>query len=112
MSKDAIDLRVILDVEQIEGNMFRGHSPSSSSQRVFGGQLVGQAMMAASRRVKHRLANSLQGNFIQGGNPRALAYASDWSLLDTVMARYGRTLYDARMMAASLNHSIWLIDRF
>ena len=32
----------------------------------------------------------------------ALAYASDFSLLDAAMARYGRTLFDKRMMAALL----------
>ena len=37
----------------------------------------------------------------------ALAYASDFALLDTVMARYGRTLFDKRMMPASLDHAMW-----
>ena len=37
----------------------------------------------------------------------ALAYASDFSLLDAVMARYGRTLFDKRMMPASLDHAMW-----
>ena len=37
----------------------------------------------------------------------ALAYASDFSLLDAVMARYGRTWFDERMMPASLDHAMW-----
>jgi acyl-CoA thioesterase II len=37
----------------------------------------------------------------------ALAYASDFSLLDAIMARYGRTLFDKRMMPASLDHAMW-----
>ena len=37
----------------------------------------------------------------------ALAYASDFSLLDAAMARYGRTLFDKRMMPASLDHAMW-----
>ena len=37
----------------------------------------------------------------------ALAYASDFSLLDAVMARYGRTLFDKQMMPASLDHAMW-----
>jgi acyl-CoA thioesterase-2 len=37
----------------------------------------------------------------------ALAYASDFSLLDAAMARYGRTLFDQRMMPASLDHAMW-----
>jgi acyl-CoA thioesterase-2 len=37
----------------------------------------------------------------------ALAYASDFSLLDAAMARYGRTLFDKRIMPASLDHAMW-----
>jgi acyl-CoA thioesterase II len=37
----------------------------------------------------------------------ALAYASDFSLLDAAMARYGRTLFDRRLMPASLDHAMW-----
>ncbi|MGY4447332.1 acyl-CoA thioesterase II [Bradyrhizobium sp. i1.3.1] len=37
----------------------------------------------------------------------ALAYASDLSLLDVVMARYGGTLFDGRMISASLDHAMW-----
>jgi acyl-CoA thioesterase-2 len=37
----------------------------------------------------------------------ALAYASDFSLLDSIMARYGRTLFDGQAMAASLDHAMW-----
>ena len=40
-------------------------------------------------------------------NQCVLAYASDFSLLDAVMARYGRTLFDRRMMPASLDHAMW-----
>jgi acyl-CoA thioesterase-2 len=37
----------------------------------------------------------------------ALAYASDFSLLDAAMARYGRTLFEKGMMPASLDHAMW-----
>ena len=47
MSKSLIDLLAILDIEQIEVNLFRGTSPQTSWQRVFGGQVIGQAMVAA-----------------------------------------------------------------
>jgi acyl-CoA thioesterase-2 len=42
----------------------------------------------------------------------ALAYASDFSLLDSVMSRYGRTLFDGRVMAASLDHAMWFHRSF
>ena len=49
MSKSLIDLISILDLEPIEENLFRGSSPKTSWQRVFGGQVIGQAMVAACR---------------------------------------------------------------
>ena len=234
MSKGLIDLISILDLEPIEVNMFRGNSPKTSWQRVFGGQVIGQAMVAACRTVEGRLPHSLHCYFILPGDPQipiiyeverlrdgksystrrvtaiqhgnaifsimvsfhaeeegafdhqdkmpdvpppekltaeevakqpmfrempefirryyesdrpielrpvelgryfgekiddgrinvwirtaaklpddpalhmcALAYASDFSLLDAVMARYGRTLFDKQMMPASLDHAMW-----
>ncbi|MGY4319341.1 acyl-CoA thioesterase II [Bradyrhizobium sp. JR3.5] len=234
MSKSLLDLLAIFDLEPIEVNLFRGNSPNPSLQRVFGGQVIGQAMVAASRTVDGRLPHSLHGYFIQTGDPRvpiiyqverlrdgksystrsvtaiqhgnaifsimisfhaeeqgafdhqdkmpnvpspekltaeelskrpmfpevperirryyepdrpvelrpveigryvgekvddgrihvwiktaeklpndpalhmcALAYASDLTLLDATMARYGRTLFDGRMISASLDHAMW-----
>ena len=234
MSNGLIDLISILDLEPIEVNMFRGRSPMTSWQRVFGGQVIGQAMVAACRTVEGRMPHSLHCYFILPGDPQipiiyeverlrdgksystrrvtaiqhgnaifsimvsfhveeegsfdhqdkmpdvpppekltaeevakqpifkempdfikryyesdrpielrpvelsryfgqkiedgrihvwirtaaklpddpalhmcALAYASDFSLLDAVMARYGRTLFDKRMMPASLDHAMW-----
>ncbi|KQT05880.1 MULTISPECIES: acyl-CoA thioesterase II [Bradyrhizobium] len=234
MSKSLIDLIAILELEQLEVNLFRGNSPKTSWQRVFGGQVIGQAMVAACRTVEGRLPHSLHCYFILPGDPQipiiyqverlrdgksystrrvtaiqhgnaifsimvsfhteeesafdhqdtmpdvpppekltaeevakqpmfkempefirryyesdrpielrpvelgryfgqkiddgrihvwiktaatlpddpalhmcALAYASDFSLLDAIMARYGRTLFDKRMMPASLDHAMW-----
>ncbi len=56
MSKSLIDLLSILDIEQLEVNMFRGVSPKTRWQRVFGGQVIGQAMVAACRTVEGRPA--------------------------------------------------------
>ena len=52
MSKSLIDLLSILDIEPIEVNLFRGVSPKTSWQRVFGGQVAGQALVAATRTVE------------------------------------------------------------
>src|SRR6476661_803821 len=59
MSKSLIDLISILDLEPLEVNLFRGSSPKTSWQRVFGGQVIGQAMVAACRTVEGRLPHSL-----------------------------------------------------
>ncbi|MCK1348689.1 MULTISPECIES: acyl-CoA thioesterase II [unclassified Bradyrhizobium] len=234
MSKTSIDLSAIFDLEPIEVNLFRGKHSNTRSQRVFGGQVIGQAMVAACRTVENRLPHSLHCYFIQAGDPQvpiiyqvqrlrdgksystrsvtaiqegkpissimvsfhageqgafdhqnnmpdvpppegltaeelskrpmfpdmpefirryydfdrpielrpveigryvgqkiddgrfhiwikaaaklrddpalhmcALAYASDLSLLDAVMVRYGRTLFDGHMISASLDHAIW-----
>ena len=223
-----------LDLEQLELNLFRGRSPQAGWQRVFGGQVIGQAMVAACRTVEVRLPHSLHCYFILPGDPQipiiyeverlrdgksystrrvtaiqhgsaifsimvsfhveedsafdhqdampdvpppekltaeevakqpmfrempefirryyesdrpielrpvelgryfgqkiddgrinvwirtasklpddpalhmcALAYASDFSLLDAAMARYGRTLFDKSLMSASLDHAMW-----
>ena len=45
------DLIKLLDLEVIEVNIFRGVSPDENRQRVFGGQVAGQALIAASRTV-------------------------------------------------------------
>lgn len=229
MFDSLVDLLAMLEIEPIGVNVFRGMSPKTW-QRVFGGQVIGQAVVAACRTVQDRLPHSLHGYFIlpgdaqvpiiykveqlrdgksysmrrvtaiQGGNvifsivvsfhaeeqgtfdhqdempdvpppeklsveklskrsmfpetPEfirrhyglelrpveidsyigqkiddgrvhiwirtaaelpdrpalhmcALAYASDFSLLDAVMARHGRTLFCKRMMRTSLDHAMW-----
>jgi acyl-CoA thioesterase-2 len=65
------DLLAILDLEQLEVNLFRGRSPQSRWQRVFGGQVIGQALVAASRTVEpERQPHSLHAYFLLGGDPK------------------------------------------
>ncbi|NWH09661.1 MAG: acyl-CoA thioesterase II [Alphaproteobacteria bacterium] len=72
MSQSPLDeLLSLLDLEPIEVNIFRGVSPEDRSQRVFGGQVLGQALVAASRTVEDRLAHSLHAYFILPGDPKA-----------------------------------------
>lgn len=59
----------ILDLEQLEHNLFRGNSPQSGWQRVFGGQVIGQALVAAERTVEDRVAHSLHAYFMRPGDP-------------------------------------------
>ena len=60
----------LLDLEQIEVNLFRGTSPKEGWQRVFGGQVIGQAMVAAGRTVEGRPAHSLHAYFLRPGDPK------------------------------------------
>jgi acyl-CoA thioesterase-2 len=70
MSRAVDDLLAILDLEQLEHNLYRGRSPQVGWQRVFGGQVIGQALVAASRTVDGRHPHSLHAYFLLGGDPR------------------------------------------
>jgi len=70
MSTAVAKLLSILDLEQIECNLFRGRSPQDGWQRVFGGQVIGQALTAAERTVEGRPAHSLHGYFLRPGDPK------------------------------------------
>jgi acyl-CoA thioesterase-2 len=69
----------LLDLEQIEENIFRGQSRSAVVPRVFGGQVAAQALVAAGRTVpEDRLAHSLHAYFLRAGDPGApIVYTVD-----------------------------------
>src|SRR5262245_41539990 len=62
----------LLDLEPIEVNIFRGVSPDEDRQRVFGGQVAGQALVAAARTVDDtdRPVHSLHAYFLRPGDPK------------------------------------------
>src|SRR6266705_1591619 len=152
----------LLDLEQIEANIFRGRSPDERRQRVFGGQVAGQALVAAGRTVPvDRPVRSLHAYFIRPGDPSVpivylvdrvrdgrsfttrrvsavqhgktiftlsasfhhpepgpehddpllhvclMTYASDMTLLDSVLTGHGLTWLDGRTSGASLDHAMW-----
>src|SRR5712691_9891465 len=73
-------LLAILDLEPLEVNLFRGRSPQVTWQRVFGGQVVGQALVAACRTVDvaERPPHSLHAYFLLPGDPKVpLIYEVD-----------------------------------
>ncbi len=59
----------LLDLEAIEVNIFRGRSPDEKRQRVFGGQVAGQALVAAGRTVAQGTVHSLHAYFLRPGDP-------------------------------------------
>ncbi|MGL4489482.1 MAG: acyl-CoA thioesterase II [Rhizobiaceae bacterium] len=70
MSKAFAALLSILDLEQLEDNLFHGRSPQVGWQRVFGGQVIGQALVAAQRTVApDRHVHSLHCYFMRPGDP-------------------------------------------
>jgi acyl-CoA thioesterase-2 len=65
------ELLAILDLEPIEESIFRGAQAQTTNQRVFGGQVIAQALVAATRTVeKERVAHSLHAYFMRPGDPR------------------------------------------
>ncbi|MFJ9863307.1 acyl-CoA thioesterase II [Streptomyces sp. NPDC101165] len=72
MSQALQNLLELLDLEQLEEDIFRGQSRSAVVPRVFGGQVAAQALVAAGRTVPaDRLAHSLHAYFLRPGDPGA-----------------------------------------
>ena len=68
MEQSLQDVIRLLDLETIEKNHYRATSPNEGWQRVYGGQVIGQALVAASRTVEAgRNAHSLHGYFLRPG---------------------------------------------
>jgi acyl-CoA thioesterase II len=75
------DLLTLLELEQLEVNLFRGESRDIGSPQVFGGQVLGQALTAASATVEGRVVHSLHAYFLRRGDFNApIVYQVDRSL--------------------------------
>jgi acyl-CoA thioesterase-2 len=105
MSKALEDLIDLLDLEQIEVNIFRGRSPDERVQRVFGGQVAGQALVAAGRTVPAgRPVHSLHAYFIRPGDPSVpIVYTVD-------RVRDGRSFTTRRVSAIQHGKTIFTLS--
>jgi acyl-CoA thioesterase-2 len=92
----------LLDLETIEDNLFRGRQPETSLQRVFGGQVAGQALMAASRTMDpDRHVHSLHAYFLRPGDTKVpivydverLRDGGSFSTRRVVARQHGRTIF-------------------
>jgi acyl-CoA thioesterase-2 len=69
-SSDFEELLAILDLNRLDDDLFVGSHPSKNPVRTFGGQMMAQSFVAASRSLKHNLPPSaLSVHFIAGGDP-------------------------------------------
>jgi len=95
----------LLDLEQIEVNIFRGRSPDETAQRVFGGQVAGQALVAAGRTVPaERPVHSLHAYFIRPGDPAVpIVYTVD-------RVRDGRSFTTRRVSAIQHGKAIFTLS--
>jgi acyl-CoA thioesterase II len=102
MANAVDDLIATLDLERLEHNLFRGRSPRNGRGRVFGGQVVGQALMAATRTVEaERPPHSLHAYFLLGGDPEApILYEVD-------RIRDGRSFTTRRVVAIQHGRAIF-----
>jgi acyl-CoA thioesterase-2 len=95
------ELVALLDLDPIEVNIFRGLSPADRSQRVFGGQVLGQALVAATRTVEDRVCHSLHAYFLVPGDPRLpILYEVDRS-------RDGKSFSSRRVVAIQHGRQIF-----
>lgn len=70
-ARPAAELLALLDLETLGDDRFRGHSPASAGNHLFGGQVVAQALVAATRTVaSDRPAHSLHAYFVLAGDPQ------------------------------------------
>ncbi len=70
MSEEVMQLLNLLELEKVEQNLYRGFHLQGSIGRVFGGQVVGQALSAAYQTIEQdRLCHSLHAYFMRGGDP-------------------------------------------
>jgi acyl-CoA thioesterase-2 len=98
------ELLEILDLETLEVNLFRGRSPQSRWQRVYGGQVIGQALVAACRTVDDvavRPPHSLHAYFLLGGDPKVPI------IYDVDRIRDGRSFTTRRVVAIQHGHAIF-----
>ena len=111
-SRPLDDLIALLDLEVIEVNIFRGLSPDESRQRVFGGQVAGQALVAAARTIDDpgRLVHSLHAYFLRPGDPTVpILYEVDrirdgrsFTTRRVVAVQHGKAIYN---LQASFNRA-------
>jgi hypothetical protein len=69
MDQTLDDILKLLKLERLEVNLFRGQSPNEQRQRVFGGQVLGQALSAASYTVDNMTCHSFHSYFLRPGDP-------------------------------------------
>ncbi|HEU4947100.1 MAG TPA: acyl-CoA thioesterase II [Kribbella sp.] len=105
MPESLDELVELLDLEMIDLDLFRGRQPDTSAQRVFGGQVLGQALVAAGRTVDpERLVHSLHGYFLRPGDTAVpIVYRPE-------RTRDGRTFSSRRVVASQHGKAIFYMS--
>lgn len=107
MSNSAAELVDLLDLDRLEDNLFRGLNPPESwpfRSRVFGGQVLAQALVAAQRTVEGADAHSMHAYFLLGGDP------SIPIIYDVERVRDGRSFATRRTVAIQHGRPIFIMS--
>ncbi|MBV1701895.1 MAG: acyl-CoA thioesterase II [Hyphomicrobiales bacterium] len=104
MSQAINELLSILDLETLEINIFRGVTPAGGWGRVFGGQVIAQALVAATRTVEGKSPHSLHAYFILGGDP------SIPIIYEVERIRDGRSFATRRVVAIQRGQAIFSLS--
>jgi acyl-CoA thioesterase II len=100
MSETLQGLLELLDLEEIDQNIYRGRNERAQRERLFGGQVAAQALAAAGRTVTGRVAHSLHAYFLRPGDPRVpVLYTVD-------RIRDGRSFTTRRVVAIQRGQAI------
>jgi acyl-CoA thioesterase-2 len=99
------DFGPLLELETLDDNMFRGWCHSGLPQRIFGGAVAAQALVAAGRTIpKDRAVHSLHGYFVRAGDP-------DYPILYSVeRTRDGRSFSTRRVTAMQHGDAIFTLS--
>ncbi|MGZ4451071.1 MAG: acyl-CoA thioesterase [Nocardioides sp.] len=104
MPASADDLVALLDLEDLDLNLFRGRQPDTQLQRVFGGQVAAQALLAAARTVEADLtAHSLHSYFLLPGDTAVPI------IYDVDRLRDGRSFATRRVVARQHGRPIYYL---
>lgn len=104
MSIPSADLVGLLDLEQLDLDLYRGQQPATDRQRTFGGQVAAQALMAGLRTVDDDLAvHSLHSYFLRPGDPATPI------IYDVERLRDGRSFSTRRIVARQHGHGIFFM---
>lgn len=95
------DLIKLLQVKEVEPGKFLGKSQDLGYGRLFGGQVLGQALAAAHNTVNHKLVHSLNSYFLRPGNP------SEEILYEVDLIRDGKSFATRRVVALQKGEAIF-----
>jgi len=116
------DLIKVMTLERLEMNLFRGESRDIGSPQVFGGQVLGQALVAATSTVEDRVVHSLHAFFLRRGDVNSpIVYEVDraldgkhFSSRRVVAIQHGRQIFNMsasfQVPEAGLEHQIPMPD--